>query len=205
MKDFRLIETMRVSSEGEVYLLDRHLERLSRSAAYFSFTCDLGRVREEIFKAIPPDGSPVCLRLTLSKDGVLSLGSSPLPTSRVKRLKLSSVRVNSNDVFLRHKTTNRDLYERARLECDEDTDVILINEREEITETTVMNLGVLRESRWITPQLSCGLLPGVLRQELLARGEIVEGVIPAAELQPGEIVRCFNALRGTSDLVLSGF
>ena len=205
MKDFRLIETMRVLASGEVYLLERHLERLSRSASYFSFACDLARVREEILKSVPRDGVSVCLRLTLAKDGELSLAGSPLPTGRANRLKLSSVRVNSQDIFLRHKTTNRAPYEKARLECDEHTDVILINEREEITEATVMNIAVFRDGRWITPQESCGVLPGVLRQELLSCGEIVEGVISTAQLQPGEVIRCFNALRGVADakLVLS--
>lgn len=203
MKDFRLIETIRVSESGDVYLLERHLDRLSRSASYFSFACDLGKVREEILKSVPRDRTPVCLRLTLAKDGELTLACSSLPTGRAKQLKLSSVRVNSQDIFVHHKTTNRDPYERARLECDEVTDVILMNEREEITETTVMNIAVFRNGRWTTPQESCGLLPGVLRQELLARGEIVEGVIPAVQLELGEIIRCFNALRGLFDAVLA--
>jgi branched-subunit amino acid aminotransferase/4-amino-4-deoxychorismate lyase len=60
-----------------------------------------------------------------------------------------------------------------------------------------MNIAVFREGRWVTPQVSCGLLSGVMREELLERGEIVEGVILARELQPGEAVRCFNALRGS--------
>ena len=191
---------MRVSETGEVYLLERHLERLSGSASYFSFACDLARVREEILKSVLSDRTPICLRLTLAKDGELTLACNPLPTGRAKRLKLSSVRVNSQDIFLRHKTTNRGPYEKARLECDEHTDVILTNERDEITETTVMNIAVLRDGRWTTPQESCGVLPGVMRQELLAHGEIVEGVIRAAQLESGEVIRCFNALRGLFDV-----
>src|SRR5262249_16070672 len=117
-----------------------------------------------------------------------------------QRLTLSSVRVYSGDVFLYHKTTNRGIYEEARKECDEQTDAILINERGEITETTIMNIAVFRNGRWITPQTSCGLLPGVMREELLARGEIVEDVVHANELRPGELIRSFNTLRGICDI-----
>lgn len=203
MNDFRLIETMRVSESGDVYLLDRHLDRLSKSARYFSFKCDLEKLRAQILQAIPSRRTAAGLRLTLAKDGLVKVEAGPVPDGYAQRLTLSSARVNSNDVFLYHKTTNRTVFDQARRGCDEQTDVILINEREEITETTIMNLAVLREGRWITPQVSSGLLPGVMRAELLARGDIVEGVIPVNELRDGEVIRCFNALRGVFDVVFS--
>jgi para-aminobenzoate synthetase/4-amino-4-deoxychorismate lyase len=198
VKDFHLIETMRVSN-GEVYLLDRHIARLSGSASHFSFHCDVAKVHDEIVSAASRADGSACLRLTLSEQGETALQSGPLPGPYVQRLRLSTVRVNSTDEFLYHKTTKRSVYEAARRECDEYTDAILVNERGEITETTVMNLAVLRDGHWVTPQLSCGLLPGILRQELLARGEIVEGEIPSADLRSGELVRCFNALRGVCE------
>jgi branched-subunit amino acid aminotransferase/4-amino-4-deoxychorismate lyase len=138
----------------------------------------------------------------LSQEGEVDLNSGPLPTNHAQRLRLSSVRVNSKDPFLYHKTTKRGVYEEARGECDEETDAILINERDEVTETTITNIAVYRERQWITPALSCGLLPGVARAELLARGDIVEGVIHVDDLSQGEVVRCFNALRGVFDVEL---
>jgi para-aminobenzoate synthetase / 4-amino-4-deoxychorismate lyase len=199
--EFRLIETMSVSENGEVQLFDRHLRRLNRSARFFSFKCDLAKMRDDIIRAVPRDRKPACLRLTLSKDGESNIESGPLPVGYARRVRLSTVRVHSGDVFLYHKTTHRGIYEQARRECDEQTDAILINERGEITETTIMNIAVFRDGQWITPQTSCGLLPGVMREELLARGEIVEGVVPANELRPGELIRCFNALRGIHEIV----
>jgi len=185
-----LIETMRVVDSGEVYLLERHLARLSRSARHFSFQCDLGKVRDAITSAAT---GPSCLRLTLASDGEVRIEMRAIPRGYVEELKLSSLQVNSFDEFLYHKTTNRTMY-------GKDIGVILVNERGEITETPIMNIAVLRDSRWVTPAVSCGLLPGIMREELLSRGEIVEGVISAVELRPGEIVRCFNALRGIHDV-----
>jgi len=188
---------MRVLEGGEVYLLERHLQRLSRSARHFSFSFDLAKTRDDILKAASQQAA--CLRLTLSKQGGVTLQHSPLPQGYVPRLKLSGVRVNSSDEFLYHKTTNRGVYDAARRECDEQTDALLSNERGEITETPIMNVALLRAGRWITPRVSCGLLSGVMREELLARGEIVEGIIEAADLRDGEVIRCFNALRGLNE------
>jgi branched-subunit amino acid aminotransferase/4-amino-4-deoxychorismate lyase len=201
MSGFQLIETMRVLDGGEVYLLDRHLNRLSRSARHFGFDCDLAKVREAISVAIPAGGK-VSLRLLLSQDGSVQAHAGALPGGYVERLKVSTVRVDPGDPFLYHKTTNRGIYEAARRECDDKTDVILVNERGEITETPIMNVAVFRTGQWVTPALSCGLLPGIMREELLCRGEIVEGVVRPEELRPGEQVRCFNALRGVFDLCL---
>ena len=198
--DFRLIETMRVLEAGEVYLLDRHLNRLRRSARHFSFKYDSDRVREQIAGAAP--GRPASLRLLLSQNGDSEISSGSLPADNFGRLKLSSVRVNSKNPFLYHKTTKRGVYEEARRDCDANTDVILINERGEITETTITNIAVFRDGQWITPALSCGLLPGVLRAELLARGEIVEGIIHPEDLHSSDPIRCFNALRGIFDVEL---
>jgi len=200
----KLIETMRVTVSGEVYLLERHLERLSRSAKFFSFEYDRRKVHDEIVKAVPADGLPLCLRLTLSREGVLQFEIRPLPPRYASRLILSTVRVDTTDVSLYHKTTNRGVYDQARQECDAETDAILANERGEITETTVANVAVFRDERWVTPHLSCGVLPGVMREELLARREIVEGVIRSEDLMDGERVRCFNALRGVSDVEFAG-
>jgi branched-subunit amino acid aminotransferase/4-amino-4-deoxychorismate lyase len=200
MSQFRLIETIRVSEGGTVHLLDRHLKRLSRSAEFFSFKCDLKKIREAILQTVSALPNSVRLRLTLAEDGVASLEYDPLPLGYRQRLKLSRIRVNSKDIFLYHKTTNRGIYEQARQECDDETDAILINERGEITETPIMNIAVFRSGHWVTPRVSCGLLPGVMREELLERSEIFEDVILAGDLQAGETVRCFNALRGLFEI-----
>jgi para-aminobenzoate synthetase/4-amino-4-deoxychorismate lyase len=199
-EDFRLIETMRVLENGEVFLLDRHLQRLRRSARHFSFKYDADRVgdaiREVSFRRA------ASLRLLLSKSGEVETSSAPVPAGHAGRLKLSSVRVNSKDPFLYHKTTNREIYEEARRGSAADTDVILLNERDELTETTITNIAVFRGGAWVTPALSCGLLPGVFRAELLARGDIVEGIIHPDDLNSSDPIRCFNALRGMFEVEL---
>lgn len=198
--DFRLIETMRVLENAEVFLLDRHLHRLRHSARHFSFKYDSEKVREAILEAAPR--GPASLRLLLSQDGAAEISVGRIPAVNAERLKLSTVRVNSKDAFLYHKTTRRDIYEQARRGCPESADTLLVNERDEITETTITNIAVFRDGTWITPALSCGLLPGVLRSELLSRGEIAEGIIHPDDLNLSDPIRCFNALRGVFEAYL---
>jgi para-aminobenzoate synthetase/4-amino-4-deoxychorismate lyase len=195
---FHLLETMRAEN-GAVALLERHLERLARSAAHFGFRCDIGAARRAVVERAAAMKEPACLRLLVSSTGARELETRPLPRGAPRRLRIAAVRVDSNDPLLRHKTTRRGLYERAREGCGADDDVILVNERDEATETTIANIAVCRNGRWITPPVSSGLLGGVRRSELLAAGTIAECAVEASTLVPGETVRCFNALRGIFD------
>jgi para-aminobenzoate synthetase / 4-amino-4-deoxychorismate lyase len=201
MDTFDLLETMRVEAGGSIPLLPRHLERLGRSARFFGFTYDPDGIPAAILEAASRQTEPAVFRLLLSKEGDYQVQVKPPPSPGVpSRLVLAKLRVNSADPMLRHKTTGRGVYERAREGCDASTDVILINERGEVTETSIANIAVLREGRWVTPPVSCGVLPGTMRAQLLDESKIVEGVIRADELVPGEAIRCFNAVRGVFDV-----
>lgn len=198
--DFQLLETMRVS-EGEIVLLKRHMERIWRSAQALGFACDTDVVGEAIWTTAVRQTESVVLRFLLSRDGSYEIQVKPLPPEgRPAYLQLSSLIVDSNDPMLRHKTTARAVYAKAREGCAEEADALLVNERGEITETSILNVAVKRDGVWITPLVSCGLLPGTMRAELLDEGSIREGVILASDLVSGETIRCFNAVRGVMDV-----
>lgn len=194
--DFRLLETMKIDG-GRIALLDRHLNRMLASARHFGFACDGDAVRSAVQSAAVRQSSPLVARLLLSGDGQYELQFRPLPPSGLPvSLRLSPLAVNSRDPMLYHKTTDRDIYERARADIPEDVDALLTNERGELTESTIANIAVSRGGVWMTPALSCGLLPGTMRAQLLADGEIAEGIVRAEDLQPGEAILYFNAVRG---------
>jgi para-aminobenzoate synthetase/4-amino-4-deoxychorismate lyase len=104
--------------------------------------------------------------------------------------------VDSSDPFLYHKTTNRTVYEAARAGCPGFDDVLLFNERGEITESTIANVAVDIAGKLCTPPVSCGLLPGTLRAHLLQQGILVERTITVSDLRRAQ--RCFllNSVRG---------
>lgn len=113
--------------------------------------------------------------------------------------------VDSASPWLRHKTTRREAYDqalRSRPDCD---DVLLWNERGEVTETALANVAVGGEGGpLLTPRLSCGLLPGVERAALLAEGRIREAVVSLADLRPGQPLWLFNSVRGLFEATFVG-
>lgn len=143
------------------------------------------------------------MRLLVSKDGIVEIESFPFAAaakdfnreSSKLTIALDSQSVSSQDLFLRHKTTHRTAYESARFRSGvgsafgEPFDVLLFNERHEITECCIANVAVLSVNQdcWITPPVSSGLLPGVMRRHLLLNGlenlPLIERVVTVADLK----------------------
>ena len=104
--------------------------------------------------------------------------------------------VPSEHDFLFHKTTVREVYDNARHRFPDAPDVLLWNERGELTETTTGNLVVELDGELVTPPVSCGLLPGTQRAELLDTGEVVERVGRREDLARVDAAWMVNSVRG---------
>jgi para-aminobenzoate synthetase/4-amino-4-deoxychorismate lyase len=195
--EFQLIETM-LFEDGALFLLERHMGRLRRSAAYFGF-----RLNEEpILRALAARTAPLSgshkVRLLLSRKGTFAIQSEPIdkdPPGTVHLAAIASKRVDSRDPFIFNKTTHRPhngCEQEKRQEC---VDILFLNERGEVAEGAYHNIVVRTEGALITPPLESGLLPGVFREELLERGEIRERVITAEELKAAEEIHLINSVR----------
>jgi para-aminobenzoate synthetase / 4-amino-4-deoxychorismate lyase len=197
--DFSLLETMLWQPATGYFLLEQHLQRLSESAIYFDFTLPETAVRrwlEEKAASLPLQ--PHRIRLLLGAAGQVAVESYPLPqmaAAQPVRLGLATEPVSSADPFLYHKTTQRQVYEAARASRPDCDDVLLWNERGEVTESTVANLVVERDGRLLTPPLSSGLLAGVFRRRLLEQGQIQEAVITVDELPRCQKLYLINSVR----------
>ncbi|MEQ8841145.1 MAG: aminodeoxychorismate synthase component I [Acidimicrobiales bacterium] len=195
-RPFRLLETLGWDPGAGPILLDRHLQRLAASAAHFGFDCDIDEVNRRL-GAVRADTARR-IRVLLSPDGALEVQVLDPPPARHEPwvLTLDSEPVRSDDEFLRHKTTRRDRYEAATARARKADDVVLWNERGEVTETTVANLVVELGGEAVTPPESSGLLPGTFRAELLANGRIREAVVTIDDLARAEAIWAINSLRG---------
>jgi para-aminobenzoate synthetase/4-amino-4-deoxychorismate lyase len=194
-----LFETMGFvpGSAGGVRNLAAHLARLAASAAYFGLPAPCGP-EAAVARAVEDLSVPVRLRLVLHLGGRLEVDVTPMgeDPSGVQWLCLDHDPVDSSEVTLFHKTTDRRRYlERARRHPDVD-DVVLVNERGEVTETTRANLCIELGGRWYTPPLDCGLLPGVERAMLLQNRQLAERVITIEELNRADGLATISSLRG---------
>jgi para-aminobenzoate synthetase/4-amino-4-deoxychorismate lyase len=198
---FELLETM-LWEDGEIFLLERHLKRLASSAEYFDFPCDIEAIRDHLRNlsktptAAGQFESPMRIRLLLSSDGTFTHSQQFSHTcASVRELALAGAPVDSGDVFLYHKTTNRSVYEKAKAEFPDADDVLLYNERGEVTESCIANIVVELDGRRVTPPVSCGLLAGTFRAELLDAGEIEEQVIRCEDVRRADAVWLINSVR----------
>jgi para-aminobenzoate synthetase/4-amino-4-deoxychorismate lyase len=201
---FELLETMRHDPGEGVRHLDLHLRRLSASADYFGFRYDETDVREAVEKAVasaPP--APCRVRLALSRDGTARVVCTPLASEPdVVRVALDDVPQDPRDVFLFHKTSSRQPYEEARSRHPDADDVLLVNDRGEVTESTIANLAVRRDGRWVTPPLEAGLLPGIGREVALGEGTLSEASVAIDDVRSSEELALISDTRGWRRAVL---
>jgi para-aminobenzoate synthetase / 4-amino-4-deoxychorismate lyase len=143
------------------------------------------------------------VRILISQRGEISLETTPLDQqSQPLSVCLAPFPIDSNNIFLYHKTTHRQVYEQARQACPDYDDVILWNEKGELTESCIGNLVVAIAGKWYTPPVSCGLLAGTYRAWLLEQGMIQERVIRVKELADCSQIFLVNSVRGKREAVL---
>ncbi len=205
---FRLLETLRWDREAGFALLERHLARLAASAGYFDFRCDLAAVRRALETAVEALPGPSCrVRLELARDGRAVVTTQALAAAAPAgplRVRLAREPVAADDLRLFHKTSDRRVYERARAGLPDCDDVLLWNRDGLVTESTIANLLCRFGREWVTPRVSAGLLPGTLRAELIASGEIAERPIRVAELAGADEMQLVNSVRGRRPCELVG-
>ena len=203
---FDLLETLLWTPQGGFAFLERHLARLGASAVYFSRQVDLEGLRRLLAAAAA--GLPACehrIRVTVPETGPPVLEARPLAPLRVPwRVAVARAPVESTDPFLHHKTTRRQVYDQARAAAPGSDDVLLWNERGELTESCIANVVVERDGMKLTPPRASGLLGGVARAALLESGEIAEAVIPMAGLPGCARFWLVNSVRGMWEVFPEG-
>ncbi|MFN3747614.1 MAG: aminodeoxychorismate synthase component I [Sphingorhabdus sp.] len=194
-RDFDLIETMRFEPAAGILRLELHLERMKASAQALAFEFDRHEARNRLHAAAFHLDHDAKIRLLASRSGVLSveIGAIPASGKTVWNVALLPLPVNSGDFRLRHKTTDRGFYDEARLATGAD-EVVFVDAQGYLTEGSFTCLFVERDDRLLTPPLARGLLPSVLRRELLESGRAIEADLTEADLEQGFMLG--NSLRG---------
>lgn len=188
-----LIETLLWDGAG-FPRLPGHMARLAAGAAALGRPC--AGAEGALAAAVAP-GLPARVRLTLDDAGAVAVTVAAMPPSpAVWRLGLAGARLASGDPWLRVKSTRRAAYDAARAALLPGLDeAVFLNERDEVCDGTITTLFFDAGEGLCTPPLGSGLLPGVLRAEMLARGQCREAILPAADL-PRVRLWVGNALRG---------
>lgn len=196
--EFQLVETLLHEEDEGYFLLERHMARLYRSAAYFGFTLRLGEVLDTLNLRAKPLRGKHKVRLLMSRNGTYNVETEPLPSfaeEGVAPIALAKEPVDSRNPFLYHKTTYRDRYRGELENRPECADVIFCNERGDITEGALHNVILNLNGRMVTPPLAAGLLPGTFREELLAAQKVRERRISVEDLLTADDIFIVNSVR----------
>jgi len=196
---FDLIETMRFAPDSGIALLERHLARMKRSAETLGFAFDRHAVRNQIQALCFELDAPARVRLLVARGGGCALEAGPLPAPLGEPAKVIALPnpLDPGDWRLAHKTSDRGFYDDAlaaakAMGADE---AILVRGDGLVTEGSFTGVfadgpgGVL-----LTPPATLGLLPGVLRDQLIADGTAREAQLTLDDLNHGFWLG--NALRG---------
>lgn len=194
------LETMLLDS-GRLARWELHLSRLTRTCAALGIPLDPAAVTDMVGRT---SSRHACgrfrVRLLVGQGGA-SVEVLPAPPSgSTVRLRLARRPLDTRG-FLRpvivNKTTHRAHYQALRDEAGAGVfDVICYTPEGDLTECTSGNLALRIDDEWLTPPETVGLLPGVLREELLQSGRLHEAPLKAGDLARADGVAFLNSLRG---------
>ncbi len=196
-----LIETMRRVG-NEIPLWTWHKARLERSMRALSMP---------LLQMNPPhiagqEGEGI-VRLTVEEQGRVTIENRPFPGLHgAYTVGISPVVVDRSSPWLYHKSSHRGVYESARrwAVAHHLDDALLITSDGFLTESTLANLLVRRDGKLLTPPVSEGLLPGVMRAVLVADGRAKEARLAPHDLLDAEEVLLCNAVRGVWKVEMVG-
>lgn len=193
---FQLLESL-LLQDGEIFLLEEHLNRLKNSAEYFGFPLHLESLRHSLAQhAGQYITGDFKVRLLLDENGDLELESQPISQSNTPiKAALADIPIDKNNPFFYHKTTNRAMYSNFQQKYPNVFDVLLWNQDGELTEFTNGNVVLeIDDQKW-TPPASSGLLAGTFRECLLNNGEIGEKVLTIDDLKKCTKIWFINSVR----------
>ena len=191
---FDLIETMRFEPAQGIARLELHLERMKSSARAFGFEFDRHAARNQLHAATFHLDALSKIRLLLSKSGAVAIEIRPLhDVTEPWSITVVPLPVEISDYRLHHKTTDRAFYDDARRAADAD-EVLFTSPNGFLTEGSITAIFVERDGKLLTPPLSCGALPSVLRRELLENGQAIESDLTVADLTENFFIG--NSVRG---------
>lgn len=198
----RLIETFGYVPDQGIARQELHLSRLMTSARVLGYAHSRSEALALMLSITGPD--PLRCRLTLAQDGALRLETYPMPAGMTEmRFVIANHRLDPANPLLRHKTSVRDIYDKARAALPAGVDeAILLNEREELCEGTITNISITTpEGERLTPPLASGCLAGVYRQSLLNARQVKEAVLTLNDLRAARAIHLINSLRGSTRAV----
>ena len=196
--DYELTESLLWTPEEGFFLMDLHMQRLSDAAQRCRVTVWTWRAMNVLHHTIQPAPKDrLKVRLRVSPCGMYRGDAKVIPQTPTEPLLLrwASEPIDSTSPYMYYKTTNRSVYDKNLAESSPAGDVMLYNERGEVTETCLANIVIKRGGQLFTPAIRCGLLGGTFRRSLIDAGEVEEAVLTRDDVENAEQIFIVNSVR----------
>jgi len=192
----RFIETFRWEPDSGFIRIEAHLARLMQSVPKLDKDITLKALTD----AIRRKRKAQCIRLTANKNGDIDVTAKRLANLKTPvKIMLSRFALTPSLQTIGAKTNRRQFYdgERRRIGYLSGADeVVFVNSKNEICEGSFTSIFMQCGDQILTPDLSCGLLPGILRAELIKTGKVKEALITLDDMQRARAIYVGNSLRG---------
>ncbi len=201
--EFFLMESILWEHCCGFWLLPEHLQRLKSSSKYFTRPFDEKKLIEQlddISKNLNPGTHAIHVRV--DREGIIQLSVEPYIEDRSPvTADLASQSIDAENIFMYHHTSNRVVYEEATASRPDVDEVLLWNDKGEVTESCTSNIIIEQDGQFITPPVSCGLLPGAYRSNLLQEERFTERPVTIDELKECDKVYLVNSLVGWREVL----
>ena len=202
--------------QGIPILLDKHLKRLERAADFLKLgsLSERGITARKIEKYLEEQKMRTevqkefgnlehcALKIMLTKENmVYSLRANHYTPEKYEKgffIDISAVKRNETSPLVYHKTMNYGdcILEKRKATAAGMDERLFLNTKEQVSEGTVSNVFFVRNGVICTPQVSCGLLPGILREYLCETEDVEETDIYVQDLKRYQECFVTNSLMG---------
>ena len=205
---FELLETLLWTPEEGYFLREKHIERMQDSADYFDFPFSKEKLKSYLDALAGNFNVPQRIRILLNRSGELNGETSNFQKEENPlKVHLADQPIDSRNPLFFHKTTRREIYPAVSMrapanEHGEYDDILMYNEKNELTEFTTGNLIVELNGVLFTPPVACGLLPGTFRSHLIETGQLKERIIYKDELSKYSTIFLVNSVRKWVEVII---
>lgn len=196
---FQLITTGRVT-ENKLLFSQQHVERLIESASYFAFFFDKSKFERELKKYLHQlDEKDYRLKIMLDKTGKVTFEVKQL-VNLSKKFLTAEVVVQDYPIKLSPFTYFKTSYRPHIIEGQNEK--IFVSPEGLLLETSIGNIVLEKNGRFLTPDLSEGGLNGIYRRHLLKNQKVIEAPLTLKDLESADAIYACNAVRGLYPLNL---
>ena len=183
------------------FYLQEHLDRLNDSLEQFGFHCFVARENVEELIGIHRLRNTACKLIVTEKNGFVTTRPVPYDPQSYEVgafITMSGVTRSMHSQLIRHKSLNygEQILELRRARAKGFDDCLFFNERGYVTESTRANLFIIQSGKLITPPVSDGLLPGIIRQKIVDHFPACEEHITREQLTSCQGAFLTNSLLG---------